>query len=145
MNNKIKTSDILLLRVNEGKVQVLLTKRGPNVYVPNKWCIPGGHIDDNEVPMDGGIRELKEETNIDVSPIKSNLKVLDIHPISEIRKGYGITYTCVLPPDFKYTLKPQSEEISEIKWFYENEIPHDQMAFDHGDIVDGLMKRIKQA
>lgn len=145
MNNKIKTSDILLLRVNEGKVQVLLTKRGPNMYVPNKWCIPGGHIDDNEVPMDGGIRELKEETNIDVSPIKSNLKVLDIHPISEIRKGYGITYTCVLPPDFKYTLKPQSEEISEIKWFYENEIPHDQMAFDHGDIVDGLMKRIKQA
>lgn len=144
MNNKIKTSDILLLRVNEGKVQVLLTKRGPNMYVPNKWCIPGGHIDDNEVPMDGGIRELKEETNIDIAPIKSNLKILDIHPISEIRKGYGITYTCVLPPDFKYTLKPQSEEISEIKWFYENEIPHDQMAFDHGDIVGGLMERIKQ-
>lgn len=144
MNSKIKTADILLLRINEGKIQVLLTKRGANIYEPNKWCIPGGHLDDGEVPIDGGIRELKEETNVDITPIKKNLKMLDIHPISEIRKSYGITYTCVLPPTFKYTLKPQANEISDVRWFNHNEIPHDQMAFDHGDVINGLMERIKR-
>lgn len=144
MNSRIKTADVLLLRVKEGNIQVLLTKRGPNMFEPNKWCIPGGHLNNGEIPLDGGIRELKEETNIDITPLKSDLQVYGIHPISTIRKGYGITYTCVLPPSFKYTLKPQSEETSDIKWFNHDEIPHDQMAFDHGDIVEGLIECIKQ-
>lgn len=144
MNSRIKTADVLLLRVKEGNIQVLLTKRGPNMFEPNKWCIPGGHLNNGEIPLDGGIRELKEETNIDITPLKSDLQVYGIHPISTIRKGYGITYTCVLPPSFKYTLKPQSEETAEIKWFNHDEIPHDQMAFDHGDIVEGLIECIKQ-
>lgn len=145
MSKKIKTSDILLLRINEGKLQVLLSKRSPESFEGNKWCIPGGHIDDNETPLDGGIRELKEETNVDVSPIKSNLKMLAIHPTSNIRKSYGITYTCAIPPNYPHTLKPQAGEISEVKWFDSNKIPHDQMAFDHGDIVSDLINKLKRA
>jgi len=143
MNSKIKTADILLIRINKGKIQVLLTKRGPNIYEPNKWCIPGGHLNDGEVPINGGIRELKEETNVDITPIKKNLKILDIHLISEIRKSYGITYTCVLPPTFKYIIKPQANEISDVKWFNYDEIPYNQIAFDHGDVINGLIMRIK--
>ena len=144
MNLKIKTCDILLLRIKDGKLQVLLSKRSPDSYEGGKWCIPGGHLDDGETPLDGGIRELKEETNVDVSPIKSNLKMLGIHPTSNIRKGYGITYTGAIPPNYPHTLKPQAGEISEVKWFDANKIPHDQMAFDHGGIVNDLINKIKQ-
>lgn len=144
MKNRIKTADVLLLRIHEGKPQVLLTKRSADSFEGNKWCIPGGHLDDGEVPLEGGIRELKEETNVDVSSIRNQLKLLGIHPISNIRKGYGVTYSCVLPPNFAHTLKPQADEITEVKWFDTNKIPHNQMAFDHGDIVQGLIGRLKK-
>ena len=144
MKNKIKTSDVLLFRLHDGKLQVLLTLRTPDSFEGNKWCIPGGHIDDGEIPLDGGIRELKEETNVDVSAIKNQLKLIGMHPISTIRKGFGVTYGCILPPNYPHTLKPQDGEISEVKWHNANEIPHDQMAFDHGDIVQQLINRFKQ-
>ncbi len=144
MKNKIKTSDVLLFRLHEGKLQVLLTLRTPDSFEGNKWCIPGGHIDDGEIPLDGGIRELKEETNVDVSAIKNQLKLIGMHPISTIRKDFGVTYGCILPPNYPHILKPQTGEISEVKWHNVNKIPHDQMAFDHGDIVQQLINRFKR-
>jgi 8-oxo-dGTP pyrophosphatase MutT (NUDIX family) len=143
MKNKIKTADILLFRFLNGKLQILLAKRSDNSFAGNKWCIPGGHLNENELPIEGGIRELKEETNVDVSSLKDNLKIVGIHPISDIRKSYGITYTMILPPNHVHTLKPQCEEISDVKWFDKNKIPHNQMAFDHGDIIIDLINKIK--
>ena len=46
--------------------------------------------------------------------------------------------------NYPHTLKPQAGEISEVKWHNANEIPHDQMAFDHGDIVQQLINRFKR-
>ncbi|MDQ2085922.1 NUDIX domain-containing protein [Herbivorax sp. ANBcel31] len=37
----------------------------------NKWIYPGGHIENNETPEEALIREVKEETNYDISIIKS--------------------------------------------------------------------------
>ena len=37
---------------------------------PGKWCLPGGSIDKNESATDAIIRELREETNIDVSNVE---------------------------------------------------------------------------
>ena len=34
----------------------------------NKWCMPGGHIDEGEHPMNGAIRELREETGLNLHP-----------------------------------------------------------------------------
>ncbi len=43
---------------------ILLVKRA---FEPAKgwWCLPGGFIELKETPEDAGIRELKEETNLD--------------------------------------------------------------------------------
>lgn len=32
----------------------------------NKWLPPGGHLDPNELPSDGAIREAKEETGLEI-------------------------------------------------------------------------------
>lgn len=33
----------------------------------NKWIQPGGHVERNETPFEGAIREAKEETGVDIS------------------------------------------------------------------------------
>jgi 8-oxo-dGTP pyrophosphatase MutT (NUDIX family) len=40
--------------------RVLLLKREDN----GEWMLPGGHIDDGEVPLEAALREMKEETNL---------------------------------------------------------------------------------
>lgn len=35
----------------------------------NKWLPPGGHLDENELPCEGAIREAKEETGLDIELI----------------------------------------------------------------------------
>ncbi|XP_068946263.1 nucleoside diphosphate-linked moiety X motif 17 isoform X2 [Petaurus breviceps papuanus] len=44
---------------------VLLTRRAPNMHTaPNLWVPPGGHVELDEELLDGGLRELWEETGL---------------------------------------------------------------------------------
>ena len=43
--------------------EVLLCKRNATGSLPGQWSIPGGHLEKNEHPMDGIMREFKEETD----------------------------------------------------------------------------------
>lgn len=52
--------------------QVLLIKR-ENPPHAGKWALPGGIIEINESPEEAAVRELKEETNIDVAPEELSL------------------------------------------------------------------------
>lgn len=57
------------------------------------WLMPGGHLEENEIPTDGAVRETKEETGLDVRLIgntgtKSKSKKFTPLPIQ-------ITYTRV--------------------------------------------------
>lgn len=57
---------------------VLLMKRAPHRRVfPNKYNGVGGHIERDEEPLAGAIREIKEETGLDVS----NVRLCAIHNI----------------------------------------------------------------
>lgn len=50
---------------------LLLTKRNKNMYTfPNAWVLPGGHIDLHEGLKHGVIREIREETGIEIDYIK---------------------------------------------------------------------------
>lgn len=50
---------------------VLLMKRAPHRRVfPNKYNGVGGHIERDEDPYSGAIREIKEETNLDVDDVR---------------------------------------------------------------------------
>lgn len=49
--------------------QILLVKRGNTSIMPGKWCLPCGHIEEEENFVDAACRETKEETNIDILPL----------------------------------------------------------------------------
>lgn len=46
------------------------------------WLPPGGHVDQDEVPYNGGIREVLEETGIDIRPFIEQPIRLDERTIS---------------------------------------------------------------
>lgn len=47
------------------------------------WCLPGGHIDISEQPKDAAIRELLEETNLDLKYQQANIELFDIVEVED--------------------------------------------------------------
>lgn len=52
------------------KGEILMGRRSWNQTYPGKWCIPCGHIEWNEDIRDALVREMREETGLDVAPIR---------------------------------------------------------------------------
>jgi 8-oxo-dGTP pyrophosphatase MutT (NUDIX family) len=61
----------------------ILTKRKPRKILLihhkkyDKWIQPGGHIEINENPIECAIREIREETGVDIGFIKEKIKILE--------------------------------------------------------------------
>jgi 8-oxo-dGTP diphosphatase len=51
----------------ENDVEVLLHRRANTGFRDGYYDLPGGHVDPDEMPILAAVRELKEETNLDVS------------------------------------------------------------------------------
>jgi len=49
--------------------KILMVRRQSNDYLGGVYELPGGGVDEGETIIDGAIRELKEETGLDVSRI----------------------------------------------------------------------------
>ncbi len=65
-----KTSTIAVINNNK----VLVLRRGITApWMPSRYCLPGGHVDNNESLETAALRELYEETglNIDRSVVSS--------------------------------------------------------------------------
>lgn len=50
--------------------KVLITQRSEKMTLPLKWEFPGGKIEKEENEAQALIREIKEELNIDIQPLK---------------------------------------------------------------------------
>lgn len=81
------------------------------------WGFPKGHIEDNETEQETAIREVKEETNIDVQ-IKNNKRFSEQY-ITDKGTLKEVIYFIAKP--LSGNIKPQEEEIKEIKWVNINE------------------------
>jgi len=62
--------------------KILLVKNNNGKY----WSFPKGHVELGEKEEDTAIREIKEETNLDVSIVKGFREVSDYCPFGKIRK-----------------------------------------------------------
>ena len=58
--------------------EILILKRSKNnFFLSEEWDSPGGTLKDGESPIDGAIRETKEETGLDIN----NLVLFSVHSI----------------------------------------------------------------
>ena len=56
---------------------LLIKRSGKKKYAPGKIHPFGGKIDDNENPYDGAVREVKEETGVDIKNLKLEAVILE--------------------------------------------------------------------
>lgn len=94
----------------------------------NKWLQPGGHIELNENPEDCAIREVKEETNLDVKlygkrvPRETDLIRpfgIQLNKIKEDHEHFDLIYLAITN---QVEFLKNEEETLGINWYTKDEI-----------------------
>ena len=121
----------IVTSVENGKTQVVLIRRGSEPY-KGRWWLPGGHIDLYEPAMDAIVREVKEETGLDLNArfvryFDEVIPAHDIHAVVLVFEGPGTG-----------TLQAQPGEVTEIGWFSLDEARALPLAFRHNQILDEI-------
>src|SRR5699024_6264243 len=63
----IHTADVVALATVQHVEHVLLVRRAHAPYA-GYWALPGGHVDPGETPVEAAVRELDEETGLQLAP-----------------------------------------------------------------------------
>jgi len=84
-DNRFKAPISAQLILQKGN-SVLLIRRFNTGYADGHYCLPAGHVEENEEAKDAMIREAKEEVGIELT--KDDIEL--VHVIH--RKAVGITY-----------------------------------------------------
>ena len=110
---------------DEGRV--LLSRRGVD---PSKgmWDFPGGFLDEEEHPLEGIRRELKEEAGVEVEPIEFLGVWLERYD------GDGspqVTLNTYWTARIVEGNPEAADDVAELRWFAPDDIPDDELAFPH--------------
>lgn len=114
-------NEIAVFIINDCK-QVLLQKRSANKrFNPNQWGLCAGHVDAYESLESAALRELKEEVGLEIE--KSDLYKFGKRDIKISDINSHITYFFYVKSNKKQSeFVIQTEELSEVKWFYIDEV-----------------------
>ncbi len=88
--------------------KILLVKNNNGRY----WSFPKGHIEDGETEQETAVREIKEETGLDVTIVKGFREISEYCPFGKIRKRVVF----FLARAFTDNVKIQEEEIDSYIW-----------------------------
>ena len=84
-----KSCGAVIFRKNKNDVKLLLVKN----HNGRHWSFPKGHIEENETEEETAIREIKEETNLDVKIMDNFREVSSYCPFRKAKSTafYGLT------------------------------------------------------
>jgi 8-oxo-dGTP diphosphatase len=132
-----KTSTAIILYSNN---QVLLIKRNTPPFV-GYWALPGGRMDPGETIDQTIVREVREETGLDVTIVRVVGEYVEKGIKDNVEYEYYPTCFAVKPVGGK--LKKQDTEIQEIKLFNLNALPK-PLAFEHEKMIKDYLNTKKE-
>ena len=80
-----------------------------------KWHFPGGRLDENEESIKGLIREIKEETNVEVTNIKP-IYTKFFHPEDP---KYGVFFIAKIKEPYEVKI---TDEHQDFRWFKRSDL-----------------------
>lgn len=121
--------DAIIIKDNK----ILLIKRGSE---PDKglWAVPGGYVGWDESAEDAVLREVKEETNLDVI----NTKLINVYSLPNRHPKQVINVAYIV--DVKNGELKHGDDATNIKWVSLDNLPN-PLALDHKQIIQDAIKR----
>lgn len=117
--------------------KILFIKRSTPPFV-GYWALPGGRVDPGETVEQTIVREVKEETGLDITIIR---KVGEYHE-QGVQAGFAYDYypACFLVKAVGGGIRRQESEIQEIKLFSFSGIPK-TLAFKHSQMIKDCLAK----
>jgi 8-oxo-dGTP diphosphatase len=118
--------------------KILLIKRN-TVPFKGYWALPGGRMDPGETVEQTIVREVKEETGLEVAIVR----VVGEYVEKGIKDDVEYEYypTCFVVKTLGGEVKKQDSEIQEIQLFSLTQLPK-QLAFEHAEMIKDYMKKM---
>jgi len=151
------TSSAVVTRMIDGQQQVLMIKRGDNASEGGKWALPGGFVDTEskkgeafksgkETELAAAIREVKEETGLDLSGVGQNMiEGLGMFDRTVNKDPRNTKTSWVSSHMFGFQIDPElgdtvegTDDASDAKWFTIDELNNlqaNEIAFNHEEVL----------
>lgn len=121
---------------------ILLVRRKNNPYA-GKWALPGGFLNLGETFLQGALRELREETGVDIDEgFLTGTVVSDKARRDPRARVISVAHRFDLPVVLD-VVPVAGDDAAESEWFNLNHVitlMKTELAFDHYDIIRKLMK-----
>ena len=92
-----------------------------------KWHLPGGGLHANEVPFAGAIREVCEETGVELDPSQLVDQGITTYRSKTARFTY---HRFIVELKSKVSVRPQKGEITDVRWISLDELTPQNAAAD---------------
>lgn len=130
------TTDCVVFGIDGSDLKVLLIERGSEPY-KGCWAFPGGFLNMDETAEQGALRELKEETGLDLQHITQvgAFSAVDRDPRDRV---ITIAFYALV----KKSAVQGGDDAAKAQWFSLNDMP--RLAFDHDDILRVTLQKIRE-
>ncbi len=127
------TVGAIIFHPDKGQKVILLTKRNIEPF-KEYWCFPGGHVEEFEKLEDAIVREVNEETGLDINPeflyhFEEIFPDRSIHNVALFYSAKGVG-----------TMNMDIKEVKEMNWFSIEEALKMNLAFNHNEVLQYYLK-----